>query len=312
MSKKLLECICKAQTADDYAWTLYFFKIDNRGKQPYMANRVRFKNEDYLLSYVKNLLEAVGEYQVNKALDVQIYDGMNTKLSCDKLALSDALISDKWKMFREAIACATGRAIEGRINGYVLVGQSKRKNDSYISLVKMSSPFTKLENKKSVVFKKSIDNELDLISDDVYRLYLSVDFIVCNECLYAFTHSFESLFGIEKTLIKHKQISIDRIIETNIFSNADNFKFLAQQYKSTRTFITLSSERLKRIQDKRFRTSVATMLNIGLDSKALLMISSPEEASLLIRYLCYKIFQENETKDVLEASTVTKLDISGT
>ncbi|WP_461816208.1 hypothetical protein [Faecalimonas sp.] len=51
------------------------------------------------------------------------------------------------------------------------------------------------------------------------------------------------------------------------------------------------------------------MLHIQIDNDGELVITTTDEASLLIRYLCYKIFQDNETKDVLEANTVTKLSI---
>ena len=52
------------------------------------------------------------------------------------------------------------------------------------------------------------------------------------------------------------------------------------------------------------------MLNLSLDANGNFQINTAEEASLLIRYLYYKVFQDSETDDVLEASTVTKLDIS--
>ena len=52
------------------------------------------------------------------------------------------------------------------------------------------------------------------------------------------------------------------------------------------------------------------MLNLPLDANGDFAITTADEASLLIRYLCFKIFQDNETKDVLEANTVTKLTIT--
>lgn len=52
------------------------------------------------------------------------------------------------------------------------------------------------------------------------------------------------------------------------------------------------------------------MLHLPLDSNGNFAITTEDETSLLIRYLCFKIFQDNETKDVLEANTVTKLSIA--
>ena len=121
---------------------------------------------------------------------------------------------------------------------------------------------------------------------------------------------FETIFNLEKTMAKIKQGAIDEIVGTNAFSDATVFKSLASQYKSSRTFITLKPERVNRIKNKRTRKSVADMLHLPLDNCGNFEIKTAEEVSLLIRYLCFKIFQDNETKDVLEANTVTKLSIA--
>ena len=111
-------------------------------------------------------------------------------------------------------------------------------------------------------------------------------------------------------MAKVKKGAIDEIAGTNVFSNVDTFKCLDSQYKSSRTFITLKPERINRIKNKRSRKAVADMLHLPLDSNGNFAITTEDETSLLIRYLCFKIFQDNETKDVLEANTVTKLSIA--
>ena len=52
------------------------------------------------------------------------------------------------------------------------------------------------------------------------------------------------------------------------------------------------------------------MLRLPLDANGDFAITTEEDVSRLIRYLCFKIFQDNETKDLLEANTVTKLEIA--
>lgn len=64
------------------------------------------------------------------------------------------------------------------------------------------------------------------------------------------------------------------------------------------------------ITDKRKRKAVASMLKIDLDESGDFIIDSKEKASYLIKYLCYKIFKDGETKDILEASTISTLSIS--
>lgn len=213
-------------------------------------------------------------------------------------------------MFTQAVAASSDQKIDGRINGYILCGQPSEDGDKPITFVKVANPITKLTNKKSVVFSATVNDELDLITDDVCRLYLTVDFIVYNETMYTFNHTFETIFNLEKTMAKIKQGAIDEIVGTNAFSDATVFKSLASQYKSSRTFITLKPERVNRIKNKRTRKSVADMLHLPLDNCGNFEIKTAEEVSLLIRYLCFKIFQDNETKDVLEANTVTKLSIA--
>lgn len=310
MSKEVLKNMCSLLKEHSYSWTLYFFKVDNRGKQPYKMSKVRFKNASYLSQYATNLLNATEDFQIEPISSVQNYDGENTKVSCDKLLLTDELISEQWTLFNAAVAASSDKKIEGRINGYILCGQPSNNKDCSVTFVKVANPITKLTNKKSVVFSTTADDELDLITDDVCRLYLTVDFIVYDGVMYTFNHTFETLFNLEKTMAKVKQEAIDEIANTNAFSDIESFKSLATQYKSSRTFITLKLERVSRIKDKRSRKKVADMLHIPLDDTGNFAINTADEASLLIRYLCFKIFQDNETKDVLEANSVTKLSIA--
>ena len=74
MSKEVLKYICASARKDSYRWALYFFKIDKRAKQPFKANKVRFKNNTYLLQYAQNLLSATETFQIDQISEVQDYD----------------------------------------------------------------------------------------------------------------------------------------------------------------------------------------------------------------------------------------------
>ena len=39
------------------------------------------------------------------------------------------------------------------------------------------------------------------------------------------------------------------------------------------------------------------------------VFKNEEEVSLLLRYLCFKVFKDDETKELLEANNVTQLEI---
>lgn len=309
MSKDLLMSKCNSTMTSTYSWALYFFIIDKRARQPYKAYKVRFKNDDYLTQYASTVMSTVEKYQINPIEKVQDYDGENTKISCDKIAVSNPLITEQWSKFVSSIAVASDSKFDGKVNGYILVGQPLSDEATPISFIKFANPIIKLANKKSVVFSATVENELDLISDDVYRLYLTVDAIVLNDEMYTFNHSFETPFGLEKTMAKLKQLAIEEIITTGAFADVDEFKALSNQYRSARTFISLNKERVNRIKDPHNRAQIATMLGLTLDGSGSFVVTTAEQASLLLRYLCFKIFQDNETKAVLEASAVTKIAI---
>lgn len=310
MSKDVLQNMSESIRQNEYTWKLYFFKIDRRSKQqPYKTYKVRFKNSNYLSTYASSLLYATNKYQIDLISEVQEYDGENTKVTCDKLLLNNPLISVQWNDFANSVIASSDDKIEGKLNGYILVGQPTNQELNSVTFVKAANPITKLTNKRSVIFSTTADDELELIADDVCRLYLTVDFLVIDETMYTFNHTFETLFDLEKTMAKVKIVAIDEIIRTESISNVADFKAYASQYKSARTFITLNEERVNRIKDKRSRKKVAGILNLQLDESGEFIINTSDEASLLIRYLCYKVFQDLETKDVLEASTITKLNI---
>ncbi len=309
MSKQILQNLFASLETNEYVWSLYFFKIDRRGRQqPYSTYKVRFKNDNYLPTYANSLLNATKRFQVEPLSCVQDYDGENTKVTCDKISIENELISEQWTSFYNSAAAATDKTIEGKLHGYILAGQPTDENLKPVTFVKIANPVTNMNTKKSIVFTNNND-ELDLMSDDVYRLYLTVDFIVYEQNMYTFNHSFEKLFNIEKTMSKVKAVAIEKIVDTNGIANADDFKNYAKQYSSSRTFITLKEERLERLKTSEQRQKVAERLNLSLDETDNIVVENAEQASLLIRYLCYKVFVDGETNDLLEASTVTKISL---
>lgn len=52
------------------------------------------------------------------------------------------------------------------------------------------------------------------------------------------------------------------------------------------------------------------MLKIEISDNGKFIFKSEKEVSLLLRYLCFKVYKDAETKDLLEANNVTKLVLS--
>ena len=309
MSKELLVNACNKNAETECVWSMYFYKIDRRSKeQPYRFYKIRFKNDQYLTSYAASLMHCVKEHQVSPIEAVQEYNGENSKVSCDKLTLDNRLIETQWGNFVNALGQASDVKIKGNINGYVLFGESQSEDQKDVTFIKTANPIITLTNKKSVIFTTAND-ELEMFSDSVCRLYLNTDIIVVGKTMYTFNHNFEALFDIEKTMAKVKSTAVDLMIATNALADAQAFKTYASQYPSNRTFITLKSERLQRVKDRRKRKSIAAMLGITLNEAGEFVVDSKEKAALIIKYLCYKIFKDGETNDVLEANTISTLTI---
>ncbi len=310
MSKELLLEVCNADSVDNYTWSMFFYKIDRRShEQPYKFYKVRFKNDEYLLTYTRSLMGSISKYQISSIESVQEYNDENTKVSCDKINLDDDLIASQWANFTQALSKASDDKIKGKVNGYVLFGISRTDTNKTVTFIRTASPITNLANKKSVIFTTTAENELDMFSDSVCRLYLNTDILITGTTMYTYNHNFESLFDIEKTMVKLKSFAIEKMIATKALADADTFKIYASQYTSNRTFITLKQERIDRVADKRKRKTVASILKIDLDNSGNFVVDSKEKAARLIKYLCFKIFKDGETNNVLEASSVSALTV---
>ena len=309
MSKEILNSVCNANNTDKYTWSMYFFKIDHRSnKQPYKFYKIRFKNDSYLLYYAKSLMNCVSKYQISLIESVQEYNGLNSKVSCDKLSLDNELISLQWDNFNLALSCATDEKIKNKMYGYVLFGLSDDDTQSSLTFIKTANPITNLTNKRSVVFSTSAENELDMFADTVCRLYLNTDIIVIDRIMYTFNHNFEPLFDIEKTMKNIKNNAIESMVSANIFSDVIVFKNYADQYKSYRTFVTLSQERLEKVKNIHDRRDISSKYKLDLDESGLFIIDSYTKAETIIDYLCLKIIEEKGTNNIFVASNLTKIN----
>lgn len=130
-----------------------------------------------------------------------------------------------------------------------------------------------------------------------------------DETIYSFNYKFEDLLNIEKTMQKVKNKAIERIAAIDAFENKEEFEQMARAYKSPRTFITLKRERVERLKNKTKRKKIASMLKIEVSDDGKFVFKNEVEVSLLLRYLCFKVFKDDETKELLEANNVTQLEI---
>ena len=310
MDRDLLIETLKNIRKNVYSWSLYFFKIDRRNNNPFTIYKIRFKNDQYLPEYAKTLIDMIVKYQMEKIKEFKDYTGENTKISCDRLETSNELVKEQWDYFVDDIANASDEEVKGKYHGYVLEGIPYNNSEKSIVFLKMANPIINLKNKHSAVFTFDNDNELAAITDEVCKLHMDVDCIVIDEVIYSFNYKFEDLLNMEKTMQKVKNKALEKIIALDAFEDKNQFKQIARAYKSPRTFITLKDERVNRIKNKANRKDIANMLNIEISSNGKFVFKNEKEVSLLLRYLCFKVFKDYETKELLEANNVTKLRLN--
>ena len=310
MDRDLLIETLKNIRKNVYSWSLYFFKIDRRNNNPFTIYKIRFKNDQYLPEYAKTLIDMIVKYQMEKIKEFKDYTGENTKISCDRLETSNELVKEQWDYFVDDIANASDEEVKGKYHGYVLEGIPYNNSEKSIVFLKMANPIINLKNKRNVVFTFDVDNELAEMTDEVCKLRMDADCIVIDEVIYSFNYKFEDLLNMDKTMQKVKTKALEKIFELDAFENKDEFEQMARAYKAPRTFITLKSERVNRIKNKTKRKAVASMLNIEISDNGKFVFKNEEEVSLLLRYLCFKVFKDAETKDLLEANNVTKLELN--
>ena len=309
MSKQIIMDACSLAQDEEYIWDLYYFRVNRQRNNPFLTYKVKFKNDSYISGYAKNLLNSIKFFQLKEINDVQDYNGENTKISCDKISLENELIKDSWEQFFSSITNPCEEKFKGNVQGYLLTGKPTKENGKSITFFKVGNPIIKLSDKKAH-FYHCINDELDLVTDEFCRLYFTADFIIFNNNLYTFNLKFEKVFNLEKTMQKLKETSIEKISATQSIANVELFKGFAKEYKSAKSFVTLKQERIEKVKDKAKRSEIAKMLNLGLDDDENFIIDTAEKASLFIRYLCYKIFEDYETRDIIEVSNASKLNIN--
>ena len=295
-------------TSNEYSTELYFFKIDNRNQNPYFVFKHTFKNPNYLPDYISSLRDTIIKYQIQPIEYVQEYDGQNSKTSCDKLSVDNQLISDQWNNLFSSVAGAPREQISGKYQGYLLNCQPKKDGLPSITIVKTGNPLISLAKKDSKVFKHTAADELEDLTDELCRLYLVADFIVVGKTMYAFNQKFEGIFRIEKTLHRLKMQAVEQIMDTAAFSDAEQVQTFMSRYTSPKTFLTLRVQRVEKLRSSAGREEIAKLLGLKT-GETKIVIDDQEQTNQLIKYLCYKIFQDKETDKLIEVSSVVNEDV---
>jgi len=314
MNKVELEAALKAASTD-YVWRLYFFnsrKQRSKDSYSYVGHEIRFTRNSTLENFATNLIGTVLHFQVAPLDQILDYDGYNTKCSCDILNISDGIFNGNFITFRNSLANADNGRLKDHYKGYALYGEPAHGiTGKPITFLKFANPTAKLESKKSVFFKEAKDGEnndsLDEITEQFFRMYLTVDAVLIEDEMYNFTHAFEKIFGVTQTLQQVKARAIEKIIAAGLIANADDFRQYVKSINAHR-FVALSDDRIKLATNTGKRRELGATYNIPIDENGLFLLEE-KHVDALLKYLCYKVFKEADTGEMLEASSVTKLNV---
>lgn len=303
MSKEILLNATDAIKNGNYRWNLYFVKIDRRSLNPYYVYKHTFRNPSYLSDYMVELSNSMEKFQIETLDAVSTYSGENSKTVCDKLCVNNELIKEQWENLQNSVSGAPREQIRGKYQGYILCGQAVEESMSDIVLGKMGNPIISLDRKDTRVFRHTDEGELDHVTDELCRLYLMADFCVIGNNLYAFNCKFETFFHLQKTLHRLKMKSIDQILNYEAFADEAVARRFMESYPSPKTFLTLRAERVEKLKTKETRKQLAELLELKIEN-GYIVLEDQQLANKLIKYLCYKLFQDKETDNLIEVNQV--------
>lgn len=308
MSEKILYEIIDEIQHNKYSWDLYFVRINKKEDNPYCAYKYTFKKADYITNYIQVLCKSVKEHQLSKIESIQNYNGENCKTSCDKLNLDDNMIRNQWENLYNSV-CNSERVKNDKYKnqGYILCGNPKENELQTIVMGKVCNPVVSAKDK--FYLKKNENDELDDITDDIFRLFRVIDFIVVGNTMYTFNHNFERFFMLEAPLKKLKNECIERIIETDAFLDINKAEEFIRKYNATKLYLGFNNYRLKKLKNIEGRKEIAELLNLEIkDDK--IVIKEKNDMINIAKYICFKIFVDKETNFTLETNTVERIDES--
>lgn len=310
MSKVLLKQELLNISECNYTWELFFYNMFKQNHTiQYTGCKIPFKHEKTLTDYASKLCFCINKYQLEHVEEVEEYTGYNPKISCDKISIHNEIISESYSKFVNSLFNFQDSKIEDKYTGYALLGKKINEdgNQSTILFVKQANPITKLNTKRNAYFR-NIDNVLDYLTDDVYRLYYKADCIIFQENIYALTQSFEAIFNLEKSTNKLKDNKVGELTAVqNISANEEEFK-QALNGISSRTFITYSEERLNTISTSEGRREVSRKVGLPVNEEGSFLIHDKNDAKKLMNYLCQKLFYEiDDESSLYVCNNATKL-----
>lgn len=284
-------------------WSLQLLNIVSTSK-----NNIGYSSRQIELSPANKLSELLSEIADNylhgkkKAIslcqEVCDYDGTANSRVVYKLQSDSELISAEFKALIESVSAPD---IENDpfsyksaylLKGVLILGG----NEVPVKLVSMQNPVTTLKNK----FAHSQGNFYE-ISDKILSLRPTIDVLILDKSVYLLSLAGENLFNMARSYKKVCHDKVEQIEQSDIVTDAEIFKGIAESGHNPRKFVAFNEKRLAALKNYNTRNSIAKKFSIPLDADTGKFDTSVDGTSeKIVKLLCNKGMVDPFDNDAVE------------
>lgn len=309
MSMDLLKAAFEAvQQASD--WSLLLLKISSSKQDgtEYASRQIQLKPEGELDRFVGKLAQqylSTGKKSLDTYTEITDYDGTADGMKIYKLSSENSLISSEYESFISALADADVEADAMAFrSASVLKGIVRIDgNCTPIKLISMQTPITSLKHKFSFIRDTGSFVE---ISGPVLSLRSSIDVVVLRDVVYFLTLAGENLFNMARSYKAVCQRAILEVEQAGFISGIEVFKNIAGSGHNPRRFISFDYDRLKALENKNVRKSIAKQFSIPLGTEDKFDASVNGSAEKIVKLLCKKGMLDPFLKSAVEVTGAKK------
>lgn len=262
---KLKHAFRNAPEYNEWSLQLLHIATSKRSGTVYTGRGLRLSPENKIMEFISELSNVYTDNTKGRLLsytDVLEYDGTAIGNVVYKLSTDNEIIRDEYVLLIDAIASPDNEInpLKFAAEAYILSGVITIENIEYSAkFISMQNPLVKLKHKfinDNGTFKE--------IKDRVLSLRHSIDVVILDDVVYMLTLAGEKLFDMERSYRAICTKKIDEIIQTDILSDAEPFKYIAGNGHNPRRFLSFNENRLNRLQDQNERERMAKKFNIPI------------------------------------------------
>ena len=275
-------CACEA-------WSFQIVQIKDSKKSgvAYICREVEFDPNENLLEFLNKIKKFYcSERGIAKYLSIDDYTGDVVNNTIYEIDVTSDLISVEYNALIQATSVPDKEMELSKIKpnaslfkGTVELDQVKAP----VMLISLHKPITAFTNK--LLWMDT--DKFRIINSPVLTISETIDVAIVGDKVYLFNLLGEKLFNMERTYKTVCKQKVEKIINSNLFSDVESFRTIANSGMNPRRFISYNEEHFKWILNKNNRKKVADQFGIKLVGN-LIDTSDEKAVDRLLRFLCNK------------------------